>query len=117
MKPGRCEEVSDNPGVPLPIPPLDERGYKDLLDEVLARIPVHAPEWTDFNERDPGVTLVELFAFLTQTLLWIEERQRQRRRRRRLVVLIVGIAGVGALWWASKLLRSRDERHPDAGSP
>jgi hypothetical protein len=114
---GHCEEVRDNPGVPLAIPPLDERGYEDLLDEVLARIPVHAPEWTDFNESDPGVTLLELFAFLAETLLWIEERQRQRRRRRRLALLIVGTAGLGALWWTSKLLRSRDERHPDAGSP
>lgn len=104
--------------MPLPLPPIDDRYYKDLLDEVLERIPVDAPEWTDFNESDPGVTLVELLVFLTETLLWqIDERQRRRRRHRRLALLIASTAGLGAFWWMSKLLRSRDERHPDEGSP
>lgn len=70
------------------------------MDEALRRIPVHNPEWTDFNESDPGVTLVELFAFLTETLLWqIDEQQRRRRRhrRRRLALQVVGTAGLGAL--------------------
>ena len=110
------EQVRQNPGIPLPLPPLDDRTYQDLLDEVLARIPVHAPEWTDFNESDPGVTLVEFLAFLAETLLWqIGERQRKRHRRRRVALLVVGAAGLGALWGASKLVRSnhescRDER-------
>ena len=110
--------MRENPGVPLPLPPIDDRSYKDLLDEVLEWIPVDAPEWTDFNESDPGVTLVQLSAFLAETLLWqMEERQRRRRRHRRFALLIVGAAGLGALWWTPKLLCSRDERHPDEGSP
>ena len=83
------------------------------MDEVLERIPVDAPEWTDFNESDPGVTLVELFAFLADTLLWqIDERERERRRHRRLALLVVGTAGLGVLWWTSKRLGSRHEPHP-----
>ena len=50
--------------MPLTVPPCDGRRYEQLLDEALARIPVHNPEWTNFNRSDPGVTLLELFAFL-----------------------------------------------------
>ena len=45
--------------MPIKIPSLDDRKYQELLDEALARIPVHNPEWTNFNKSDPGVTLVE----------------------------------------------------------
>src|SRR2546430_1351550 len=68
--------------MPITVPNLDDRRYRQLLDEALARIPVHTPEWTNFNESDPGVTLLELFAFLTESLLFrcnqIPERNRQK---------------------------------------
>jgi Baseplate J-like protein len=68
--------------MPLAIPNLDDRRYQDLLDEALSRIPVYTPEWTNFNKSDPGVTLVELFAFLTENLLYrcnqIPERNHQK---------------------------------------
>ena len=68
--------------MPLSIPSLDDRRYQDLLDEALARIPVYTPEWTNFNKSDPGVTLIELFAFLTENLLYrcnlIPERNRKK---------------------------------------
>jgi len=97
--------LRENPGVPLETPQIDERDYAQLLDEIVRRFPVHNPEWTDFNQSDPGVTLLELFAFLADTLLWqLDERQRQHRhrRRRRLAVVIVGTGGLGALWWTWK---------------
>ena len=56
--------------MPLRPPPIDDRGYSELLGESLARIPVHTPEWTNFSEGDPGVTLLELFAFMTDSLLY-----------------------------------------------
>jgi Baseplate J-like protein len=66
--------------MPLEIPKIDDRRYQDLLDEALARIPVHNPEWTNFNRSDPGVTLIEIFAFMTESLLYranlIPERNR-----------------------------------------
>ena len=66
--------------MPLQIPKIDDRRYQDLLDEALNRIPVHNPEWTNFNRSDPGVTLIELFAFMTESLLYranlIPERNR-----------------------------------------
>ena len=56
--------------MPLPQPILDDRSYQQLRDELVHRIPVFAPEWTDFNASDPGVTLIELFAFLGENLLF-----------------------------------------------
>jgi hypothetical protein len=50
-------------------PRLDDRRYQDLRDELVRRIPVHTPEWTDHNAADPGITLLELFADLGETLL------------------------------------------------
>jgi hypothetical protein len=66
--------------VPIRPPALDDRSFDDLVAEVLARIPAHTPEWTHPRVGDPGRTLVELFAWLTDALLYrvnlIPERQR-----------------------------------------
>ena len=54
----------------LPNPILDDRSYQQLRDELVRRIPVYTPEWTDHNASDPGVTLIELFAFLGENMLY-----------------------------------------------
>jgi hypothetical protein len=54
----------------LPTPILDDRSYQQLRDELVRRIPVFAPEWTDHNASDPGITLLELFAFQGENLLF-----------------------------------------------
>src|ERR1051325_2795818 len=68
--------------MPITLPKIDDRRYDDLVAEALARIPVHTPEWTNFNQSDPGVTLVGVFAFLTESLLYranlIPERMRKK---------------------------------------
>jgi predicted phage baseplate assembly protein len=56
--------------MPIESPKLDERTARQLRDEMLALIPRYAPEWTDHNESDPGRTLIELFAWLGETLLY-----------------------------------------------
>ncbi|MDH3754617.1 MAG: putative baseplate assembly protein [Acidimicrobiia bacterium] len=56
--------------MPLRTPVLDDRSYAQLRDELIARIPVYAPEWTDHHPSDPGITLIELFAFLGENLLF-----------------------------------------------
>ena len=56
--------------MPLNLPNLDDRDYNSLVQEALALIPAHAPEWTDHNPSDPGITLVELFAYLTEMLIY-----------------------------------------------
>jgi hypothetical protein len=73
--------------MPLTVPSLDDRRYQQLLDEALARIPVHTPEWTNYNTSDPGVTLVEVFAFLTENLLYRANLIPERNRRKFLSLL------------------------------
>ena len=56
--------------MPLTAPNLDTRQFADIVAEAKTLIPRYAPEWTNFNESDPGITLVELFAWLTEILLY-----------------------------------------------
>jgi len=53
----------------LPKSNLDDRTFKDLVEECILRIPRYCPEWTNHNPGDPGITLVELFAWLTDQML------------------------------------------------
>ncbi|MEB3233607.1 MAG: putative baseplate assembly protein [Leptolyngbyaceae bacterium] len=53
----------------LPKSDLDDRTFNDLVDECLLRIPRYCPEWTNYNAADPGVTLIEMFAWLTDQML------------------------------------------------
>ncbi|ALP53814.1 hypothetical protein Tel_12095 [Candidatus Tenderia electrophaga] len=66
--------------MPITPPRLDDRRYEDLVEELLARVPAHTPEWTPQQNGDPGRTLLELFAWLADTVLYranlIPERQR-----------------------------------------
>ncbi len=75
--------------MPITVPTLDDRRYADLRAETLARIPVHTPEWTNFNLGDPGVTLVELHAYLVETLLYRCNQIPTRNRRKFLQLLQV----------------------------
>ena len=54
----------------LPSPSLDDRTFQQLVDEAKRRIPELAPEWTDHNVSDPGVAMIELFAWMTESLLY-----------------------------------------------
>jgi Baseplate J-like protein len=53
------------------IPPdLDDRSWQDLVDEARALIPKYAPQWTDHGPGDPGIALIELFAWLVEGLIY-----------------------------------------------
>lgn len=80
--------------MPLPVPSIDDRRHADLVRDTLARVPVHTPEWTQLSESDPGVTLVELFAFLTESLLYRANRVPEISRARFLRLLGVPLAAV-----------------------
>ena len=54
--------------MPLEPPNIDDRTFEQIKSELLLRIPRYTPEWTDWNESDPGVTLIELFAWLTESI-------------------------------------------------
>lgn len=54
----------------LPTVTLDNRSYQQLRDEAVRRIPVYTEEWSDHNVSDPGITLLELFAGMSELLLF-----------------------------------------------
>jgi predicted phage baseplate assembly protein len=54
----------------LPVPNLDDRGFQDLVDEAKRLVQLRNPEWTDHNVSDPGVTLIESFAYLVDQLIF-----------------------------------------------
>jgi hypothetical protein len=82
--------------MPITAPNLDNRRFQDLRDDALARIPVHTPEWTNFNRSDPGVTLVEVFAFLTENLLYRANQIPERNRLKFLQLLGVRLQPASA---------------------
>ena len=56
--------------MPLETPRLDDWSFETIVTEVRKRIPRYCPEWTDYNLSDPGVALVELFAWMTDIILY-----------------------------------------------
>ena len=56
--------------MPLPDIQLDNRSYNDLVNELKRRIPAYTPQWTDFNESDPGIALIEMFSWLADILIY-----------------------------------------------
>ncbi|MCC6433720.1 MAG: putative baseplate assembly protein [Acidimicrobiales bacterium] len=54
----------------LPVPNLDDRRFQDIVDEAKRLIPQFCPEWTNHNVSDPGVALIELFAWMTEMMLY-----------------------------------------------
>lgn len=67
--------------MPLPVPNLDDRRFDDLVKEAQARLATHLPELTHIAPGDPVHSVVDLFAWLTETILYranlIPERQRR----------------------------------------
>lgn len=51
-------------------PNLDDRSFQDLVDEAKRLIPRYCPEWTDHNVSDPGIALIELFAWMTESMIY-----------------------------------------------
>src|SRR5215218_5396749 len=78
--------------MPLQIPEIDRRSFQELLDETLARIRVHNPEWTNYNESDPGITMLQLFAFLAESVIYRSSVIPERARIKFLTLLDIPIA-------------------------
>lgn len=60
--------------MPLQIPVLDDRRFADLVDEARSLIPTYAPAWTNHNPSDPGITLIEMFAHISEMLMYRLDR-------------------------------------------
>lgn len=95
--------------MPLEIPVLDDRNYADILRDALARIPVHNPDWTNFNDSDPGVTMIQLFAFMAESILYRANQIPERNRLKFLKMLGIPLRPATA---ATGFVTIRNERGP-----
>lgn len=57
---------------------LDDLRFQELVSEARTRIVRHSPDWTEHNVSDPGITLIELFAWFTDVLLYRINRVPER---------------------------------------
>src|SRR6266567_3936054 len=75
-------------------PDLFQRRFQDLMEIGRARLPSLAPEWTDHNAHDPGITLLELLAWVAEAQLY--SLSRQRRDERTAYAALLGLSPAGA---------------------
>lgn len=72
---------------------LDNRTFDDLMEELRGLIPRYAPEWTNHNVSDPGITLLELFCWVAEGMIYRTDRIPESSRRRFLELLGSDAAG------------------------
>jgi hypothetical protein len=77
---------------------FDEATYREFADTLRRHVAAHTPDWTDHDDSDPGVTLLQLFAFLTDTLRYHADRipERGRMSAIRLAQSALALAGTEA---------------------
>lgn len=90
----------------LPVPNLDDRRFQDLVDEAKRMVQQRCPEWTDHNVSDPGVTLIELFAWMTDQVVYRLNRVPDRNYVKFLELIGVSLfpptaAKAGVTFWLS----------------
>jgi len=73
----------------LPQVDLDDRRFQDLVNEARTRVARACPEWTEHNVSDPGITLIELFAWMTEMVIY-----RLNRIPDKVHVALLGLVGL-----------------------
>lgn len=77
--------------MPLPIPRLDDKTFDGLVSEARALIPVFNKEWTNYNPSDPGITLIELFAWLAEMSIYRTDQVTERTYRNFLSMIGISV--------------------------
>ncbi|MFE2618358.1 hypothetical protein ACFXA2_32625 [Micromonospora chalcea] len=96
----------------LPVPHLDDRAFLDLVTEARERIARSCPDWTDLSAHDPGMALVEAFAYLTEVMIY-----RLNQLPEKAYVAFLNLLGVtrhapAAAWADVRLTRTGPDRGP-----
>lgn len=95
----------------LPVPKLDDRSFDDLLAEAKRLVRERCPAWTDLSAGDPGTTLLELYAFLTEVMLYRVNRLPEKAYVEFLRLIGVRLAPPGAAAVMLELSRSAGTGH------
>lgn len=88
---------------------FEDADFRELAALLRAQVAARAPGWVDNNESDPGVALIALFAFLTESLLYRVNRipERGRASAARLAEFALALANPNAGAATSTLVRPR----------
>jgi predicted phage baseplate assembly protein len=95
-------------------PDLFQRRFSDLMEIGRARLRPLAPEWTDYNAHDPGITLMELLAWVSEAQLY--SLSRLRRDERRAYSALLGLSPAGTHPAAGMLWPDRQDVHSPAAT-
>src|SRR5262245_39188915 len=101
--------------MPLPMPRLDNRTFDQLVAEGQTLLPRLAPGWTDHNIHDPGITLIELFAWLVETDFYRLDRTPEASYRS--FLRLVGVEPQPAKVAETVLVFTLDQSGNPAGDP
>ena len=91
------------------MPSLEENDYRELARVLRERVASHAPDWTDANESDPGVTILEFLAFAAEALVARGDviPERGRLAAARLASAALTLAGAHGQGQGCALVRNR----------
>lgn len=98
--------------MPLPVPNLDDRQFDDLIAEARRRIQQSCPGWTDLSANDPGEVLLEVFAHLTELMIYRLNRIPEKSFIEFLRLIGVQLQPPCAAVVALRFTASREPEHP-----
>lgn len=98
----------------LPAPNLDDRRFQELVNDAKKQIQQRNPSWTDHNVSDPGVTLIELFAWMTDQVVYRLNRVPDRNYVKFLELLGIELfpaspAAADVTFWLSAAMEEEDD--------
>ena len=99
----------------LPEISLDTIGFEEIVKKARSQIAEIYPQWTDYNYHDPGITILELFAFLKEAQQFYIDQTNDSMRKKFLQLIGVVPMSRHAAQTTIKLL-SEQLRDPDQGS-
>src|SRR5690349_4829354 len=99
--------------VPMPLDiQLDDRRFSDLVSEARQRVAQACPEWTERNTSDPGIAMIEQFAWLAETLIYRLNRVPDKVHARLLDLLGIRLNPPQAASAAVRFLAAEPLREP-----
>jgi hypothetical protein len=96
----------------FPSPNLDDRTFEQLLEDAKQRIKHSCPDWTDLSPADPGMALLEAFAYQTETMIYRLNRLPEKVYIELLRLINVRIQPPAAAQVTLQFRRSRPEDVP-----
>ena len=96
----------------LPEIQLDDRRFQELVSEARLKINRSCPEWTEHNVSDPGITLIELFAWMTEMTIYRLNRVPDKLHVKLLELLGIQLDGPSAATTSLRFRLSEPAEEP-----